>query len=192
MVMSKVKTDVSDTSIKSDEKEKRRIQNEALASFLLKLTDKAQKYRSASISDQSKIKLACWDTFMQSISDAIRCLEHMHVLGGPDKEQEIEGMVEWARKTGEGNLLLNRSASEEMVESLLKSYAIEPKDETGDAAVVAEEEKKEEFTEEEKEEIEIEEEEDSGEIKPLEPLQPLQPLQLQEKDSNNKEEVPAP
>jgi hypothetical protein len=96
-----------------------------------------------------------------------------------------------ARDTASGNLLLNRNASEEVIESLLKRYAIEPKkDETaisGNAAVVSEEEK-EEFSEEEKEEIEIEEEEDSGEVKPLEPLQPLQPLQQHLRlDNNNKE-----
>src|SRR5262245_44632261 len=107
-VMSKVKTDVSNTSIESaDEKKKRKIQNEALASFHLKLNDKAQKYRSASISEQSKIKLACWDTYMESVNTAIRCLEHMHVLGGPEKEQEIEDMIRWARGTASGNLLLN-------------------------------------------------------------------------------------
>jgi hypothetical protein len=79
--------------------ERGRVQNEALASFHLKLTDKAQKYRSASISDQSKIKLACWDTFMQSINDAIRCLEHVQVFGGPDKEQEIQDIIRWGLVT---------------------------------------------------------------------------------------------
>ncbi|HEY1248678.1 MAG TPA: hypothetical protein VGE97_06805 [Nitrososphaera sp.] len=69
-----------------------------------------------------------------------------------------------------GNLLLIRRASEEVVESLLKRYAVEPKDETTDDVAVIAEEVKEEFTDEEYEE------EDAGEIKPLEPLKSLQPL----------------
>src|SRR5262245_28456518 len=79
------RTEVNSSNSNMTDLERRRIQNEALASFRLKLTDKAKKYRSPSISDQSKIKLSCMDTYMQSINDAIRCLEHMQDLGGTRK-----------------------------------------------------------------------------------------------------------
>src|SRR5262245_4236217 len=94
-------------------------------------------------------------------------------LGGEEKEQEIASMVERARKTGEVNLLSNRRASEEVIESLLKKFAIS----------VSEQEEGED--EPLGEDGDVEEEDEEKGVKPLEPLQPLQPLQLQKKDDNN-------
>jgi hypothetical protein len=70
-------------------------------------------------------------------------------------------------------LLLNHNASEEVIESLLKKFAL------------SESEQKEGEDEPLGEEEDIEEDEEEKGVKPLEPLQPLQPLQLQKEKGSN-------